>query len=167
MEDKTQTTRIGAIISKEFQNSWNILRQAIKNIKDEYWFTVAKDWSFSWTVYHIIETAEFYSRNQPEGMEWGKRAGINWETDSEEEINQKKSNLTKENLLIYLGEVEDRIVNLLNNYTDEELFTTDGFDGGNLVIFEKWIYSLRHIMHHNGELNKVLRDSDCQRIRFL
>ena len=59
MEDETQTKRIGPIIIKEFQNSWNMLQQAIKNISDEYWLTAAKEWSYSWTVYHIIIESYF------------------------------------------------------------------------------------------------------------
>jgi len=166
MSTENQGKRIGVILSKEFQNSWSMLRQAIENITEEFWQTTVNDWSYSWNIYHIIETAEFYSRNTPQGMEWGKRANINWEIDSEDEINNKKSKVTKGFLLQYLEEVEKRISDILINSTDDEFFNTDGFDQGNLFVFEKLIYLLRHNMHHIGELNKVLRDSNNERISW-
>ncbi|MFX0125147.1 MAG: DinB family protein [Candidatus Hodarchaeota archaeon] len=166
MNTERQEQRIGPILSKEFQKSWNILRQAIENISEDYWITIVNGWSFSWTIYHLIETAEFYSRSTPLGMEWGKRIGINWKLDSEDEINDKKSKITKETLLIYLKEIEKKISDLLNNTNDNDLFNTDGFDNGNLYFIEKALYLLRHNMHHIGELNKALRDVNCQRISW-
>jgi len=166
MSTENQGKRIGVILSREFQNSWSMLREAIENITEEFWQTSENDWSYSWNIYHIIETAEFYSRNTPQGMEWGKRANINWEIDSEEEINNKKSQITKEFLLQYLEEVEKRISDILINSTDDEFFNTDEFDQGNLFVLEKLIYLLRHNMHHIGELNKVLRDSNNERISW-
>ncbi|MFX0121272.1 MAG: DinB family protein [Promethearchaeota archaeon] len=158
--------KIGSILAKEFQNSWNMLRQALENITEENWFTKINDWSYSWNVFHIIETAEFYSRDTPIGMNWGERAGINWETNSEDEINRKLSNITKESLLPYLEEIENRILVILNTSTDDDFFKVDSFDQGNLFVLEKMIYLLRHNMHHIGELNKALRDSNCQRISW-
>ncbi|MFX1516458.1 MAG: DinB family protein [Promethearchaeota archaeon] len=166
MSTENQGKRIGVILLKEFQNSWSMLRQAINNISEEFWLTTVNDWSYSWNIYHIIETAEFYSRNTPHGMKWGKRANINWEIDSEEEITKKKSRITKGFLLQYLEEVEQVISDVLTNSTDEEFFDTDEFDQGDLLVFEKLIYLLRHNMHHIGELNKVLRDSNSQRISW-
>jgi hypothetical protein len=166
MRIKDQGTKIGPILSQEFHNSWNMLRQAIENITEEFWMTAINDWSFSWNIYHIIETAEFYSRNTPLGMEWGERAGINWEMDTEEEINKKKLRITKEFLLNYLEEIEDKITNILTNTKDDDFFKTDEFDQGTLYVFEKFVYLLRHNMHHIGELNKALRDSNNQRISW-
>lgn len=170
MTEKTATNqinRIGSILSKEFKNSWNMLRQGIENISEELWNVTVNEWSYVWTVYHIIETAEYYSRSTPKGMAWGRRAGINWEIDSEEIIDQKKLDLTKTKLLNYLEEIEDRITDLLENSSDQYFFETDDFDDGSLLILEKLLYLLRHNMFHLGELNKVLRNANCKRMRWL
>ncbi|MFX0141474.1 MAG: DinB family protein [Candidatus Hodarchaeota archaeon] len=166
MNPESQKKRVGPILSKEFKNSWCILRQAIENIPDKYWLKSVNDWSFSLTIYHIIETAEFYSRDTPEGMKWGKRAGINLETDSNEMIDRKQANITKELLLVYLGEIEEQIAKYIENFKDDDLYEKDGFDPHLKSILEKLLYLLRHNMHHIGELNKTLRDWDCQRISW-
>jgi uncharacterized damage-inducible protein DinB len=124
------------------------------------------DWSFSSTVYHIIETADFYIGNTPEGMEWGKRAGFSWEEDDEETISTRLSSLTKAYLIDYLNEIENEISHFLEESTEQDLFSTDEFDDGNLLIIKKMLYLLRHNMHHIGELNKTLRDCGSRRINW-
>ncbi|MFX1284167.1 MAG: DinB family protein [Promethearchaeota archaeon] len=167
MKSESQKLSVSLILSQEFKNSWNILRQAIENITEEHWLEMVNEWSFSLTVYHIIETAEFYSRNTPEGMEWGKIAGFNYETDTDEMKIQKQARITKELLLDYLAEIEERITNYFENTRDEDLFEKDGFDPHLKSILEKLLYLLRHNMHHIGELNKALRDWNCQRINWI
>ncbi|UCE14762.1 MAG: DinB family protein [Candidatus Heimdallarchaeota archaeon] len=169
MTEKTavhQINRIGPVLSREFKSSWNMLRKGIESISEELWNVTVNEWSYGWTAYHIIETAEFYSRNTPKGMTWGKKAGINWEVDSNEIIAQKKSDLTKTMLFSYLEEIENRLIDLLENSSDQYFFETDEFDNGSLLILEKLLYLLRHNMIHLGELNKVLRDRNCKRIRW-
>ncbi|MFQ6126147.1 MAG: DinB family protein [Candidatus Heimdallarchaeota archaeon] len=164
--NKRQTKEIGLVLLNQFNSSWKMLRQAIEIIGDENWSKTANNWSFVWTVYHIIETADYYRRNTPKGMEWGKRAGINWETDSEEIIEQKKIAITKAQVLAYLEDVKTQIIHFLENATDPDLLTTNDFDEGKLLILEKMLYLLRHNMHHIGELNKALRDWKSQRIQW-
>jgi uncharacterized damage-inducible protein DinB len=143
-----------------------MLRQAITNISEREWSKRKKEWSFSHTIYHIIETADFYIGNTPEGMEWGKRAGYSWENDNEEVILKRISSLTKEYLLEYLDEIEIEVSQFLEESSEQDLFSTDEFDHGNLLIIKKLLYLLRHNMHHIGELNKVLRDTDSTRIKW-
>jgi uncharacterized damage-inducible protein DinB len=143
-----------------------MLRQAITNIPEREWSNRKKDWSFSHTIYHIIETADFYIGDTPEGMEWGKRAGYSWENDNEEVILKRISSLTKEYLLEYLDEIEIEVSQFLEESSEQDLFSTDEFDHGNLLIIKKLLYLLRHNMHHIGELNKVLRGTDSTRIKW-
>ena len=161
-----EENHVGDVLAQEFFHSWQMLRQAINNVSQEKWNERIHDWSFSFTVYHIIETAEFYNRSTPKGMEWGKRAGFSWTEDSDEQILDQITKLTKEELSAYLNEIEDKISNFLTNASIDKLFSTDGFDNGNLLIIEKMLYLLRHNMHHIGELNKALRDSDRPRIKW-
>lgn len=156
MQDKNPTNTIGLLLSRQFSSSWKMLHQAIENAPDIYWLKWDNDWSFSWNIYHIIETADYYKRSTPKGMEWGKKAGGK----------TKKTKITKEQLLVYLEEVEYQISDLLEKSSDEDLLGTDEFDDGHLVILEKLLYLLRHNMHHIGELNKALRDWECERIKW-
>ena len=166
MNAENDTKRIGYVLSSQFNNSWRMLRQAINSITDEYWSRTTNDWSFSWNIYHIIETAEFYIRDSPNGMNWGYHAGINWNSDSENITNEKKQNISKDRLLNYLKDIEDRVDQFLRNSSNDYLYGTDDFDEGTLPILDKIIYLLRHSMFHIGELSKFLRDSNCVRIKW-
>ncbi|MBK5115044.1 MAG: hypothetical protein JJE41_15570, partial [Candidatus Heimdallarchaeota archaeon] len=43
-------------ILSQFSSTWKMLRSAIEIAPDEYWYGKTHDWSFSLTLYHIIET---------------------------------------------------------------------------------------------------------------
>ena len=161
---------ISITLLKQFNRNWNMLRQSIENAPEKHWKEVQIDdsekvWSYSWNIFHIIETADFYSRNTPENMEWGKKAGINWDTDLPEVIAEKKDLITKLHLKKYLKEIEGRITKIFESNNDLELLKKDNFHWFQ-SIYEKYLYLLRHDMHHIGELNKALRDWKCKRISW-
>jgi len=141
-----------------------MLNQAIEKSTDSLW-SAGGEWMYSMNVYHIIETVEFYGKNSPKDMEWGKRAGINWKEDSQQEIAKKKSMITKEQMKDYLDDIKLWFSGILAGSSGAVLFEKDDFSWFNSKL-EKYIYSLRHSMHHIGELNKTLRDNDLERIEW-
>ena len=74
--------QISSVLANQFNSVWTMLEKTITNIPDEKWNQGVGEWFFSLTAYHVVETAEFYTRENPEGMIWGGRAGFSW--DSEE-----------------------------------------------------------------------------------
>ena len=95
MEDEKQ---IIEHLIKQFESSWLMLRQCIENVPDEKWdvglkvidkpWAEAKGeniWYYSDRVYHIIQTVEFYTNDDPKTMKWGGRiGGIEWRKESPE-----------------------------------------------------------------------------------
>ncbi|MHA2252071.1 MAG: DinB family protein [Candidatus Kariarchaeaceae archaeon] len=154
------------ILLNQNDRGWKTLDQAIEVVPDDIFSTVINDWSFSFTVFHTIETAEFYARESPEGMKFGKRIGINWEQDSKEEIIEKKAKITKEDLTTYLGEIRKIVAEKINSLTDKEIFMQDGFRERFTSIYEKYVYLLRHTMYHIGELARSLRDNEEVKIEW-
>ena len=157
-----------------FKGSWQMLRQAIEKIPDEKWHTgiferepvdkESKLWFFSFTAYHAIETAEFYIATTPEEMEWGKKAGFNWDnvSDIKKDILPK---ITKELVLEYLNEMEERVSSFLSNSTPEGLLEKDGFHWFSCIL-SKLIYLLRHTTFHAGELGRMLREWECDLLHW-
>ena len=166
-EEKEMT--VGKILLSQFNSSWKMLHQAIEKVPEDLWSKPGNNWTYSMNTYHIIETADFYSRPweglTAEGMEWGKRAGINWESESKTTIDERVSRITKEDLLVYLEEIIYRISELLESLAENELLERDSFHH-HITVLEKLLYLLRHNMHHIGELNKTLRDSESERIKW-
>ncbi|MFW9922888.1 MAG: DinB family protein [Candidatus Thorarchaeota archaeon] len=159
-EDKKEIWANNALLS-QFTSSWKMLRDAIENCPVEYWYRTDKDWNYSKTVYHIIETQEFYLRDTPDGMVWGKLIG---------DVNNKdlpaEAVLPAKELLIgYLEDLENQISSYITNIDFEELLGKDGFRWFTSR-FEKLLYLLRHNAHHLGELGRMLREWDCTRMKW-
>jgi len=150
---------------RQYQSSWKMLRTAIENIPDEKWHDGSEGWYFSLTAYHIVETMEFYINNNPDDMKWGSRAGFDWDSaeDKEKDVLPK---ISKKLVTAYLGEMEELVTKTITSMDSEKLAAKDGFHWFDSV-FEKYLYLLRHNMHHNGELSRTLRDWGCKRSKWV
>ena len=73
-------------LKRQFDSSLKMVRQAIDVISDDYWHKGMKEWYYSQSLYHILETMEFYLASSPTDMVWGARAGFDPETALEQEI---------------------------------------------------------------------------------
>jgi uncharacterized damage-inducible protein DinB len=161
MTKEKDTVWITSGLLSQFVNTWNMLREAIANVPDEFWYGTEHDWNYALTVYHIIETQEFYLGDNPKEMVWGKLLG---KKDNEEATAQDKYP-SKESLLDYLAEIEERIQEYLKHVTLTQLLEKDGFKWFS-SIFQKWLYLLRHNAHHLGELGRMLREWECKRMKW-
>ncbi|NHJ40057.1 MAG: DinB family protein [Asgard group archaeon] len=161
MTDEKPGIWITSAILSQFSSTWKMLREAIDNCPDEYWYGTDKDWSYSRTVYHIIETQEFYLRESPEGMVWGKLLEEISKSDSETDTIYP----SKDILLDYLEKIEKSITEYLKDIKFENLIIKDGFKWFSSVI-EKLLYLLRHNAHHLGELGRMLREWECKRMKW-
>ncbi len=149
----------------QFKGKWIMLRDSIDKCPVDKLHEGIGEWTYSWTIYHVIETAEFYIRETHEGMVWGSRAGFDWKDDSKDAISKKKTEITKEFLLEYLKEIDERVSKFLKENKDEDLLKKDSFHWFKSV-YEKLIYLLRHNSFHIGELAKTLREWKIERIKW-
>lgn len=149
------------IVIEQFSQCWMMLQQAIENVPDNLLYRNQSDWIFAKVVYHIIETADFYIRETPKGMEWGKRFPINWEVDSLEIISDV---INKSSLLEYLDKVTSKLVIKVQTFNQETWLLKDEFGEWFASIFSKFLYLLRHTMLHIGELSKALREVEGKKI---
>jgi hypothetical protein len=152
-------------LANQFNSSWNLIHQAVERCTDENWSQVLESWSFSWTLYHVVETLDFYLRETPKGMQWGKRAGISWDTQSKDEIKSQKSQISKDFMKQYISDIETKANQLVHSMDEKEILIQDEFDWFETRL-EKYIYALRHTMFHIGECNKTLRDKKAKRIKW-
>jgi hypothetical protein len=168
-------SRIVEHLIEEYDRSWKMLLQVIEKAPDEKWTAHVESiempwsetkgmnvWYFSDRVFHVIQTVEFYTSDNPEDMKWGGRiGGIDWKTESPDVT---ASRITKEDMLDYLSETKSNLEEKLNSFSEEDLFGTDGFKSYLACRFAKFVYTLRHSMWHIGELARAMREWDCERI---
>ena len=155
-------TACEALLS-QFQSSWNMLRQAIDKVPEGIWNKTDNDWTFSNTVYHIIATQEFYFRDMPEGMGWGRLYGDSkYKADDPEKYYPSKAVL-----LEYEGRLEGEISEFFSSIDDSDLERDDGFREWLHNVHVKLLYLLRHNAHHIGELARMLREWDAERVSWV
>ncbi len=167
LEETEFKGKIAFSLGRQFRAMWAMTRNAIEQIPDKKWAVGIKtdnEWFYSLRVYHMVETAEFYSRDAPNGMQWGARLGtINWwETLTHEEAAKK---VIKGDTLIYLNEIAQYLERKLKGMTDEELLANDGFHWFTSIL-EKYQYLIRHNTFHLGELTMQLRAMSHERIKW-
>lgn len=169
--------RIVKNLVKQFESSWLMLRQCVENVPDDKWSvglkTIDKPWAeakgeniwyYSDRVYHIIQTVEFYTNDDPKTMKWGGRiGGIEWREESPEVT---ASRIKKNDMLEYIEETEKKLREKLMSISDNDLFETDGFSEWQASRLAKFLYTMRHSMWHIGELSRALRDYDSKRTRW-
>lgn len=148
-----------AILS-QFKLNWKMLQQAINTVPEEYWNMGQNEWTYSDTIYHIIITQEFYFRDTPKGMEWGKLYG-----KPEDKINKPEQYYpSKEVLIEYQTRLEKQITEYLEALSDDDLKKSDGFKKHLPNIHVKLLYLLRHNSHHIGEITRMHREWELERI---
>ncbi len=170
----SEEKRIVKNLVKQFESSWLMLRQCIENVPDDKWDVglkiIDKPWSetkgeniwyYSDRVYHIIQTVEYYTNDDPKTMKWGGRiGGIEWRKESPEVT---ASRIKKEDMLQYVEETEIKLRQKLMSLSESDLFEVDGFSEWQDSRLAKFLYTMRHSMWHIGELSRALRDYDCKR----
>ncbi len=151
-------------LSKQFDNMWEMVAQAIDLVSDDGWTHNVGKWFYSLTVYHVIEAAEFYFRDTPEGMEWGKSLGqVNWWDHMSREDAAKQ--FPKVKARKYLTTMIARGRKIFNKLSTGDLKKQDGFKWFDSVA-EKFTYLLRHNAHHIGELALNLRLSEENHLKW-
>jgi hypothetical protein len=164
-------------LKSQFESCWMMLRQAINNVPEENWYgglghiyeswvdsEVMNIWYYSYVVLHLIESVEFYSGDDTDDMVWGRAiGGIDWKNESP---HVTASRISKEDMLKYLKKVESSFSKKLSSFSDEDLLEADGFAKSHPNRFSKYMYLLRHTMYHIGELARVLRICNCERLKW-
>ena len=135
---------------------------------DRMWKEFVNEWSYVGTLYHIIDTLEFYSYNSPKDMKEVGELGINTSNINENEIQEQIQSKEKKFFLEYLEKVKSLVNTRIESFNESDLNEQDVFaEWGFKSRFHKFSYVLRHTMFHLGELNKYLRDNNRSRIKWL
>jgi uncharacterized damage-inducible protein DinB len=67
---------------------------------------------------------------------------------------------TKEELLNYVKHCREKARELIGGFTEETATSRWKNEFRNYSMFEMQLYNMRHVMHHTGQLNKMLGQID-------
>lgn len=142
------------ILTNQFQAALCMLQKCIEECPAEHWEAKVGRGSFSQIVYHTLYHVDLYlslsveAYNQTRSIRWisGDRVGT-----------ESCIGLSKDESLEYLKYCGIKAVEILAVETTKSLQAPAGFDWLTLSRGELHLYSLRHIMHHTGQLSAYLR----------
>jgi hypothetical protein len=137
-------TPIGAALARQFEGAFDGLRDVMEKLPLDQWYVGAtSDQVPARRAHHAIMWAGRYCR--PVGGEHPSARGSSPETTYR----------TLPEMLAYLEETACQIEAALDGTTDGEFL---GSGGGGHTLLEHWIYNLRHLQHHVGQLSSTLRE---------
>lgn len=161
MAEPQETTIIASLL-EAFGLIWGMYEEAIEDIPDEHWRTGEIGYLIpSRLVYHVLETADYYSGEDPEGFPWGRRFGVDpWDAPPERLP-------SKEGAMEYHGEVVDKIRSWLGGLDDSDLLSREAaFSWTGSTLLGRVLYLLAHYRQHMGEINAELRRRGLPRIKW-
>ena len=165
MSEKPKNTSIGEAFALQYDKIWEMLSEAIDNASDDLWKYSKSTWRYAWNSFHVVEVIFYFTLDDPKGIRWGERAGINWEKDSEIRSLEKMKKITKELVREFIDEIRDSWSTKIKEKSNDHFFSKDDF-GTFASNLERHIYSIRHAAHHIGELNTELRDFNDKTIEW-
>jgi|TARA_Y100000031_G_C7906840_1_gene242028 hypothetical protein len=147
------------VIAGQFEDVWDMFQEAIEAFPDERWrkgdvtyLTPAR------IAYHIIETIDYYGRQNIDTFVWGHRAGINWETAEQGDLPSRNETLA------YFDDVREANGIWLCVLGTEGLLAEDVvFHDEGMTHLDRVLYMMRHTHQHLGELCAELRRNELSR----
>ncbi|UCH57682.1 MAG: DinB family protein [Candidatus Bathyarchaeota archaeon] len=161
MDDQTSYT-ISESLLETFKLTWDMCEDAIVKIPDEHWRTGDVDYLMpARLMYHILETADFYSSPEPEGFPWGQR----FDADCWDALPERLP--SKDQALEYHREVREKVNGWLHGIGDTGLLSPEtAFPWTGSSVLCRALYILAHYRQHLGEINAELRRRGLPRVEW-
>lgn len=137
-------TPTGSALARQFRAAFEGLRDVITKVPDDQWLTGdTRDQVPARRATHTFESAVHHCQ-LPKGCQLiapRRPAGAAYPS--------------REDLLAYVTDLADQVEAALGAVTDEQLAAPNRrFE----TVLEYWLYALRHIQHHVGQLSSTLRE---------
>ncbi len=145
-----------------FARTWSMCQDAIESIAEEHWQAGDIEYLIPARImYHVLETADFYSSSTPEGFVWGQRFKTEGQPDRPEK------SLTKEQAQTYLKEIVEKVDGWLQGMNDAAFLAAEkAFPWTGSAVLGRALYLLVHCHQHLGEINAELRQRGLPRVKW-
>lgn len=133
----------------QYRRAFRMLYSEVDRFDDQQWVTGISFFQLPVKqAMHIVDCLDYYfSGVIPDEYKWGHRFGAGWWELSDDQLPGKGA------LLGYAREIEARIVDELTSLDDRDLSAPAEIDDGTgKTRLGRYVYALRHTMHHHGEL---------------
>jgi hypothetical protein len=164
------TELLKSSILAQFEASLAMLRICLEKCPPEHWDGIIGKYPFWQVAYHTLCFADCYCAVRDE--EWLPRQGgtgltgdlhPKGRTELEEEYPSRR--FSKEELVAYCELCLEIVRTAMARETEATLAGESGFSWLKMPRAEVYIYNLRHIQHHAGQLSALLRRTGVETTR--
>jgi hypothetical protein len=114
---------------------------------------------WQWT-YHTLETIEFYMGDRTT-FDWGNHFGVDWEDHGAKASPEPKA------MALYQEMIREKTLTELAHKEDSSFSQTETvFAWTGATYAGRLMYLLRHTQQHIGDINQVLRLSECKTLEW-
>ena len=146
-------------LAEQFGASINMLERAIVACPDGLWATKAGKREFWYIAYHTLFFVDLYLSGTADGFAPPSPFTVS-------ELNplgiRPERQYTKAELLEYVGHCREKCRAAIESLTDLESVREVRFDWLRMQVGELMLYNMRHVQHHTGQLNMVLRQNGIE-----
>ncbi|MBK8983074.1 MAG: DinB family protein [Ignavibacteria bacterium] len=139
---------------KQFGAAIDMFENAVRECPEEIWDNDSKFWYWS---YHTLFFLDYYLTPEPENFSPPPPFTMS-EFNAEGEMPERT--YTKDELLKYSQFCRDKCRKLISGLTAESAANRWKNEYRNYSVFEILLYNLRHVQHHAGQLNLLIRQSN-------
>ena len=139
---------------RQFGAAIEMLENAVVTCPEALWGDRSRRPEFWHVAYHTLFWLDLYLWGSPEGFAPPAPFTLN---ELDPEAKSSEPLYTKEQLLPYLEHCRAECRAKLEELTEEEAARRCGFTWHEMSAGELFLYNLRHVQHHAGQLNVLLR----------
>jgi hypothetical protein len=153
---------LGEALLEAYELIWEMYDDVLERVPEEHWRAGEIDYLIpARQVYHVVETADFYSGSSSKDFPWGHRFDVGCFDSPTEELP------TREEARGYHDEVKIKVTEWIRGMVETELLSREeSFPWTGSVVLGRALYLLGHYRQHFGELNAELRRRGLPRIKW-
>lgn len=141
-------------LSSQFLAAIKMLENAIDLCPQNVWNQEKDFYDFWYITYHTLFFLDFYLTDSPDDYKQFGEIGLT-ELDPEGILPHRV--FTKDELKSFLEHCRVKCKNTINNLDTEKAASNYKFGSLEMTYLELLFYNMRHVQHHTGQLNLILR----------
>ena len=153
-----------SVLWQQFGAAIDMLENAIRACPDALWSDPSKrpEWAsnnvvgFWYVTYHTLFFLDFYLSSSPEGFAPPSPFTLE-ELDPAGLLPERP--YTKDKLQTYLEHCREKCRGAIGGLTEQRARERCPFEWLDLSVAELLLYNMRHVQHHAGQLNLILRQA--------
>lgn len=147
-------TEIKSSLWRQFGAAIDMFENAIAKCPPGIW---DDDRQFWYIAYHTLFFLDLYLDKDPNNFMPPKPYTLS-ELDPEGVMPERT--YTKDELLTYVHHCREKARKLIQGFNEESIFALWKTSYRQYNMFEMQLYNMRHVMHHTGQLSKMLGEID-------